>query len=164
MTHVQTSKIPADQTSFRNPCLKSVAHNVDQSVCSIGKARKYQKINSWQYKPICSQIVTTWNTKAFCLLSLLLSSCSLLLVYYQGLFTKEFPPTFKMILSSPPRISTYVCCLSLKSPPNSSQGPPPPFPWSRGPPSIKGDVKQLKQLERDHDDAVELDGRHLPPP
>ena len=51
--------------------------------------------------------------------------------------------------------------LCSESPPNSSQGSSPPFPWSRGPPSIEGD-KQLEQLERD-DAAVELDGRILPP-
>merc|ERR1711971_500999 len=44
------------------------------------------------------------------------------------------------------------------------KGPSPPFPWSRGPPSIKGDGKQLEQLERDPDDAVGLDGWPLSPP
>ena len=87
---------------------------------ALGKARNYQKIDSWHYKPLCSQIVTTWNTEAFCLLSLCLPSCLLLLVY-QGLFTTEFPPTFlfkSTIFSS----ENLHLCLSLKSPPKLFSG------------------------------------------
>ena len=40
----------ADQISLRNP--QKCSHNVDQSVF-LGKANNYQRIDIWQYLPIC---------------------------------------------------------------------------------------------------------------
>ena len=143
-------------SDFQNPKLSKYLSEIPKSVptmlASQFSLEKQINLKGSTSSIICelilkySQIVATWNKEAFCLLSLFLSFCSLSLVY-QGLFTREFSP----------HLPSYS-----KSPPYSSQGPSPPFPWSRGAPSIAG-YKPLEQLERDLF-ALELDGRLLPPP